>query len=434
MKSFQTILLAVFGFFIILAVMIFSGVFGGGNKNEDLSTAEVTMWGTIPAEVVGDISVQATNAGDRLNINYVQKRDDELERDLINALASGVGPDLILAPHTTILKQKDKFLQIPFTTISERQFKDTFNQSSEILLGPDYSLGMPLFVNPLVMYWNRDILNSASVPAAPANWAAVQLLPAKITKVDEKGKISQTAVALGGVNNINHYKEILEAQIMQTGNKIVDQRVVTGEKGALETQRNLVLATGDGASSALRYYTEFGNPSLPKYSWNSAKNNSLDEFVAGNLGIYFGFASEEPKIRELNPHLNFDIANIPQITDSQLKLTYADVYSLAVLKSSKDTQSAFAVGYKLAFGNPAKIVSDTVRLPPARRDLLSNVAPDSAMSLFYSASVMAQVWYDPDAIITRNIFADMITDVMIGKKSPESAVAAADGRIRDLLK
>jgi ABC-type glycerol-3-phosphate transport system substrate-binding protein len=210
--------------------------------------------------------------------------------------------------------------------------------------------------------------------------------------------------------------------------------VVTGDKGVLEMQRNLVINQGDGASSALRYYAEFGNPSLPKYSWNSAKNNSIDEFVAGNLGIYFGFASEETSIRERNPHLNFDIANIPQITGSNLKLTYADVYALSVLKSSKEVPSAYAVAYKLAFGNPAKIVSDTVRLPPVRRDLLAAVAPDSAQGLFYSASVMAQVWYDPDAINTRNIFADMIDDVMIGKKSPEAAVGVAESRLRDILK
>jgi ABC-type glycerol-3-phosphate transport system substrate-binding protein len=434
MKSFQTILLIIFAFFVVIAVLIFSGAFGGNANNKAASSAEVSMWGTVPAEVISSIVLQALNAGEELNIKYVQKNESNIESDLVNALASGVGPDLVLAPHTLILKQRDKFLPIPFTTITERQFKDTFAQASEIFLGEDYVLGMPVFANPLVMYWNRDIFNSAGVPSAPANWSAVQLLPAKMTKIDERGKISASAVALGGVSNVTHYKEILSAQIMQTGNKIVAGQLVTDNKGVLELQRTLVLGQGDGASSALRYFTEFGNPSLPKYSWNSAKNTSLDEFIAGNLGLYFGLASEEQSIRERNPHLNFDIANIPQISGSNLKLTYADVYAISVLKSSKEVSSAFAVGYKLAFGNQAKIISDTIRLPPVRRDLLALVAPDSAQSLFYTASVMAQVWYDPDWIATRNIFADMIEDVMIGKQSPEGAVSSADTRIRALLR
>jgi len=226
----------------------------------------------------------------------------------------------------------------------------------------------------------------------------------------------------------------LATQIMQTGNQIVGRDRVEGEGGVIKLVPRVGLNEGTGAVSALRYYVEFGNPSLPKYSWNSAKNNSLDEFVAGKLGMYFGFASEESRIREQNPHLNFDIANMPQITDGDLRLTYADVYTLAVIKSSKVTAGAFAVAYKLAYGTPAKLIADTLRLPPARRDLLATLPVDATMSLFFNSAVMARTWYDTDEITTGNIFADMVEDVMIGKTGTDNAISTADARLRQLFK
>ncbi|HEY4493766.1 MAG TPA: extracellular solute-binding protein [Candidatus Paceibacterota bacterium] len=431
MKSFQTILLIVFAFFIVGAVLIFSGVLGGGSGSQDKLIAQpVIMWGTVSKSTMEDILQKAIDAGDKFEITYVEKRADSFEAELIDALASNKGPDLILAPHTLVLKQRDKLLPLPETAFSRRLFMDSFVEAGETLLGTDQEggesivLGLPLFLDPIVMYWNRDMFTKAGLSAPPSTWLEVQLLPERLTKLDERGNIVEGAVGLGGVNNVSHFKEILSAQIMQTGNKIV-----TFALG----RASVVLAEGTNAESALRFYSEFGNPSLPKYSWNSAKRSSLDEFIAGKLAIYFGFGSELGIIEARNPHLNFDTANFPQISSGERRLTYADVYTLAVIKNSSVQNAAYAVAYRMSLGVAADIAGSELRLPPARRDLLSVADEDPNVALFESAAVISKTWFDPNWVVTRNIFADMIESVLIGKLSPSSAVSAASARIQDLL-
>ena len=419
MKSFQTILLIVFAFFVVGAVLIFSGVIGG-SKDDNLVSQPVTLWGTVSKLAVEEVLRQSADGGDKFDITYIEKSADTFERELVEALASGKGPDLVLAPHTLILKQKDKFLPLPWVSVPERLFRDSFVEASEVLLETDHSLGLPLLLDPVVMYWNRDMFTKAAIPSAPSTWLEIQLLPERLTILDGKGNISEAAVGLGGVNNINHFKEILAGQIMQTGN-------------AIATRNEVALASTPGADSALRYYVEFANPSLPKYSWNSAKRSSLDEFIAGKLGVYFGLASELGIIKERNPHLNFDVASFPQISSSERRLTYTDVYTLSVLKNSPVTNAAFAVAYRIAMGEVAKSLSTTLKLPSARRDLLKVTTGDPYLDLFQSSAVIAKTWYDPSATVTRNIFADMVESVMIGKSGPGPAVTDAATRLHDLF-
>ncbi len=406
--------------------MIFSGVIGGGkNSTEQLASEPVVLWGTLPKLTIEEILKRAQDdAGEESAITYVEKSAETFEADLIDALASDKGPDLVLVSHPTLLKQRDKILPIPYTYLPERTFKDSFIEASEVMLSSEGSLGLPFFSDPIIMYWNRDMFTKAGIPSAPATWLEVQLLPERLTKLDSNGNINESAVALGGVTNVAHFKEILSAQIMQTGNQIISLSAGVPD---------VVLGKLDGADSALRYYTEFANPSLPKYSWNSAKRNSLDEFVSGKLGVYFGFASELGTIRERNPHLNFDVATFPQVSSGERRLTFTNVYSFAVLRNSPVPDSATAVAYRLSLGKTAPIASAVLELPPARRDLL-NVTPENAfLTLFYSSAVIGKTWFDPNAVASRNIFADMIESVMIGKSSPDTAVTSADTRLRDLL-
>ena len=433
MKSFQTILLFIFAFFIVGSVLIFSGVIGGGNRTQDrLIQDPVILWGTLPSIVVEDILRAAVEVGDKFDVTYVQKSSEDFEADFIDALAAGEGPDLVLVPHTLVIKQQGKLLPLPESAIDERLFRDSFVEAAEVLLEQTYTKALPLFLDPIVMYWNRDMFTRADIVVAPSTWVEVQLLPERLTVLDNRGNISEAAVALGGVNNVNHFKDILAALIMQTGNPIV-RRDLEAKEGSTLIMPRVTLNEAGGADAALRFYSEFANPSLSKYSWNSAKRNSLDEFTGGKLGVYFGKASELATIRGRNPHLNFDVALLPQLTDAQIRVTYADIYSLAVVKNSPSTQSAFAVAYRMVLGETARIVSDALKLPPARRDLLALAPPDLFLASFYKSAVISRTWYDPNSTVTRNIFADMVESVMIGRLNPSASVSAADSRLRDLF-
>jgi len=423
--------MVVFGFFIIIAVLIFSGVIKvGGGSNTQVQTVEVSMWGTVPSSQFESAMRVAAEAGEKQNIKYTQKDPVTLESDLVNALAAGKGPDLILVPHTVLLHQNALLYAIPVTAVPERTFKDSFVQGSEVLMRAAGTIGLPIYTDPLVMYWNREMLTRAGLATPPTSWIELQGYPKLLTKVDSTGAITDAAVALGGTTNVTHFKEILVAQILQTGDPIAIRSTDISSSNVAKDAFTVTFASVGAAPSALRYYVEFGNSALPKYSWNSAKKNSLDEFIAGKLAVYFGLASDLPKIRERNPHLDFDVANIPQ--NSANKLTYTDVYVLAILKNSTHIKDAFVAARSIAFGKTANIIGTGLGLPPARRDLLGAGNTDPFQSVFYGAALIGKTWPDPSEVVTRNIFSTMVESVMIGKSSPEEAVSNADSKLRDL--
>ena len=88
MSKFQIILLCFFGFFMILAVLIFAIYKGGGSTQ-----ADITIWGDLPAE---DFSMMlnstASVRGSNINMNYVEKSTPTFDEEITATLAHGVGP------------------------------------------------------------------------------------------------------------------------------------------------------------------------------------------------------------------------------------------------------------------------------------------------------------------------------------------------------
>ncbi|MDP2651173.1 MAG: hypothetical protein Q8O98_01130, partial [bacterium] len=126
MSKFQTILLVVFGAFILIAVMIFS--FSRGSSG---TASTVTIWGDIPASDWNTFSIAAglTQAKD-VSIFYEEKKD--LIRDFTEALAEERGPDLIILSQAELWQERNRLLVIPYSSISERDFKSTFVEAGEL--------------------------------------------------------------------------------------------------------------------------------------------------------------------------------------------------------------------------------------------------------------------------------------------------------------
>jgi ABC-type glycerol-3-phosphate transport system substrate-binding protein len=91
-SPFQIVLLAVFGALGVAGVLIFALVVGGGNTT---SVGQVTVWGTFDESRIQAVLRAAAETDDRLTgVTYVRKDSATYESDLVNALASGTGPDL----------------------------------------------------------------------------------------------------------------------------------------------------------------------------------------------------------------------------------------------------------------------------------------------------------------------------------------------------
>jgi multiple sugar transport system substrate-binding protein len=435
MKDFNIFQLAVLGFFILAAlvgVILFAGF--RAKQPEEAFANEIVLWGTMDDAEMGLLLWGTTERLGSANFKvlYVEKRPQDFERDLLEALASGTGPDLILLPQDEILTYANKLRVIPFEYFPERAFKDTFVEEGELYLGQGGLIGLPLSIDPLVLYWNRTTFASAGLVEPPSHWDEFFALARDLTVRSSAGTILRSAVALGEFANVTHAKDILSALILQAGNPIMRR----DESGVLE----VVLAESSPslplvpAESALRFYIDFSSPTKAIYSWNRSLPLSRDAFIAGDLALYIGYASEVADIRAKNPNLNFDVAMLPQARDTGTIATFGRMQALAVTLVSQYSGDAWKAAQILSSQEAQELWSEVSRLPPVRRDLLAEKPTDDARAaVFYEAAIQAHGWLDPSPRESNAIFRDMVEDAVAGRARISGAVGRAAGELGALL-
>lgn len=428
MRNFQVIIFGLFALFLIAGVIAFATFRGG--RGGDTSIGPVTLWGTLPAQDINTL-IQHVQIELRTDfpVTYRGIPRADFDRELVEALASGRGPDMLFLPQDLILRHQNKLFTVPFTSFSERDFRDRFIEAGELYLSSSGANAFPFTVDPLVLYWNRTLFANAGVAQPPHFWDEVLPLIERLTARDERGTITRSAIALGEFENVTHAKEILAALIIQAGSSIVAgtseaPEVVLGERlGAPETP----------AVSALRFYTEFVNPVKPTYAWNRSLPPSEQAFLAGDTAMYVGFASELFELREKNPNLNFDVAPLPQIRDAVAKKTFGVVEGAAILKSSPNVNSAFQVLGVLTGPEVQRAWEGITGLPPVRRDLLAEPQTDAFRSVFYDSALITDAFLDPNPSATTAVFRAMVENVTSGRADISAVVSDASRRLEQLL-
>lgn len=420
-----------FGAFAILAVLIFAGVLPGLNSTGNSFAGEIAMWGTIPESKMTKLLDEFNQENEKLfRIVYEEKSGDSFNRELVNALASGKGPDIFIMPAESVVLDGDKALLISYKTSPERDFKSQFIEAGEIYLTKDGTLALPLAIDPLVMYWNRDIFSAAGVSTQPKFWDEFLTLSPAVTLLDKASNVKRSAIAFGEVRNVTNAKDIISMLILQTGNNIMER---TDE--SLESVINKAIdITGSPAESAVRFFMEFSNPSKRTYSWNRGMPESKDAFIAGDLAVYFGLASEFSDISLKNPHLNFDVTTVPQIRDSKLNLTSAKVYGLSIAKNSAKGDAAFRAISLLVSSPFSGKLAEELGLPSPRRDLLSESSGSPQGEVFAHSALIGRTWLDPNPEETYNIFKDMVEGISSGKLTPSDALSRADEELNSLVR
>ena len=428
-RNFKLILTVIFGFFILLGFVAFSTY---KNNNSDTSSIEVSVWGTINSTTFNDFIKKIDQDNKKtLKIKYTQKDIKTLDSELVEAIAIGKAPDTVLLPQGFIKRYKDKVYLIDSKTIPERTFRDTYIQESELYINPDGIFAIPFFVDPLVMYWNKDIFSSAGIVSPPSKWSEFPLIAGKISESDANANIKKSLAPLGEYRNVNNAKALLSSIIMQAGSPIV----VIGEGGVLSSSLNSKQESEiiKPAVSALRFYTDYSNPKKSVYSWNRSLPTSKQFFLSGDLALYFGFASEYKDIAIKNPNLNFDVAVIPQTINSKAKITFGELYGFAILKNSPNILASYNLISYLTGVESVSLFLEYVGGAPARKDLINLGSRDPVKSVFYSSAIISKGWIDPDLDKTNQIFQSMIEDITTGKLSIENSVQKASGDLDNLF-
>lgn len=368
-----------------------------------------------------------------ISIIYRQFSFEDYEREVVNALAGGTGPDVWLIHHTWLPKHIDKLVPLPASISGLDQpvmtFRDFQNQFVEVavedLTADSQIYAVPLYVDTLALYYNRDLFNSAGITLPPENWEAFNSAVERLTRLDASGNIIQAGAAIGASSNINRSTDILMALMLQSGVRMTD--IDNTSAAFSRTVDNTPV--GD---IALRYYTDFASPNIRTYTWNSNQHYSIDAFIEGKAAMMFNYSHQAGVLNQKAARLNYAIAPMPQISVTDIK-NYANYWAVAVSKKSSVPNEAWRfVSYLASREGSTSYLAQTMR-PSARRDIIELQKNDLRLGVFANQALTAKSWYQIDNSAIESIFAEMIDDVNFGRLSIREALQNAEAEVNVLM-
>ncbi|MFH1047922.1 MAG: extracellular solute-binding protein [Patescibacteria group bacterium] len=439
----------------LLAVLVFGGF---GCKGEDPAVAEITKPITLKywrvfddTDAFNEIISTYQALHPHIRIEYRKFRFEEYETELLNALAEDRGPDIFSLHNSWIgewqsrLEPSPATLTMPFRSLQGTIKKELVTEirqvsgmtvrqlandyldvvSQDLVIDTEQSdpraplvprvYGVPLSVDTLVLFYNRDLLNAAGIPEPAATWNEFQEQVKTLTKLDELGTIIQPAASIGTADNVERSADILSALMMQNGTRMTDDNGLAAFDQYPPELAGRSLPPG---AEALIFYSDFANPAKEVYTWNDKMPDSLTAFANGQTAFFFGYSYHLPTIRNFNQNLNFGINALPQIADNQ-PVNYANYWAEVVSKKTENLDEAWDF---LIFATKAEMAQKYLNKtgkPTALRSLVNTQLDHLDLAVFASQLPTAASWYrGTDADATEETFREMIRQ-MIGAEEPD---------------
>ncbi len=418
---------------LVLVTIIFLsrgfGPSGGGGQ-----PAQLQFWGVFDGTDTFRQSISGYQAKNpQVSITYRQFSYEDYEKALINAFASGKGPDIFMIQNNWLAKYQDKIAPLPqqipdqkIPLFTLKDFRDQFVDVAEkdLVVGNDI-YALPIYVDSLALYYNKDIFNNLGITRPPQTWQEFNEDVEKITIADSNSNISRSGAAIGTARNINRSTDILSLLMMQSGVPMVDD-VHTG------ADFSKIVDGKDLGQVALQYYTDFANPSKRVYTWNDGLHYSIDAFQEGATAMMFNYSHQTALLRSKAPRLNFAVAPMPQLEPGQ-STSYANYWAPTVSKFSPVSQQAWEFLVYLSSVEGVIPYLNSANRPTARRDLIDQQKDDLDLGVFAKQALSAKSWYQVDSLVIENILADMIEDVNFARESIPEALRTAENKITLLM-
>ncbi len=453
---------------VAVATLILTG-FGCGSSTPAAATRPITLkyWRTFDDEdAFSEILAAYRGQHQRISIEYRKFRPEEYEKALLNAFAEGNGPDVFSIDHAWMGGWEQRLAPVPpvlnvaYSEMSTGLKKEMVTVMKAVpgmtpqrlanefvpVVADDVVIpteqadpkapmvsrvyGLPMFVDTMVLYYTRDLLNAAGIAQPAADWLEFRDQAKKITKLDETGAIIQSGVAMGTSKNVERSTDLLALLMLQNGAHMTENGVAAFDRRPTELpQRPL-----PPGAEALVFYTDFANPEKEGYSWNDKMRSSLDAFVNGSTAYFFGYSYHLPVIRTRAPKLNFGITNVPQVDTNNAK-NYANYWVEVVSKQSKNPEAAWDFVQFVTKADQAKKYLGRTKRPTALLSLINDQLSDLDLSPFAAALPTAKSWYHgTDASATEKAFSEMIDGMLAAEADPKRLVEIGATKVNQTIR
>jgi ABC-type glycerol-3-phosphate transport system substrate-binding protein len=340
-----------------------------------------------------------------------QIRADEFADTFVNALADDVAPDIISVPIRELPSYQSRLSAMP-STVQVANVYTTGGLSSETVVEPVINAmptpqtisrtfirpveeqviianrvyGLPLAVDTMALFVNRDILDASGVPELPEDWDSFTEAVKESTKFSANGNITQSGVALGTADNIENAFDILSLLWLQNGLPLDTFGV---RSIGLQTQRGV---PDHPTLQTLRFYTDFAKADRDVYTWNESLSPAIDEFARGRSAFYFGFASDKAVLSARAPQLNYEVIALPQLDPTNPRNVINFSVQAVVAKSPDQDVAWDFVRYITQAQNIERYTAATNLITPLRSQVAVQ-SENTELVPFLQGLLTATNWY-----------------------------------------
>ena len=433
-------------FLLLIASIIFALVRRGGGEEGPQTPEPVTLtvWRLFEGEeVFKPIFDQYRQEHPNVTIVYERKDPAEYEELATNAIAGGKGPDIWSIPNEWLVKHRDKLAPAPEGLVTSEQYQEEFfDVVVEDGLFENKIYGMPLYVDTLALYYNRELMAEAlarfkqASPGAdhteqnrlltrpPATWddlvSAVKLIR-QVNGTD----VTVSGLAMGTADTTQNAPAILQALMIQNGASMTNvDRSAASFHLPDQTQTGTPYYPG---TEALDFYTAFAKTDRAVYNWNDRLGSSVDAFMNRKAAMMINFQYVRQDLKQRAPTLSYEVASLPQIKGGTEPANVASYMMETVTKNSTHPEIAWDLIYYMVKRQGSVYHSVTRRPSPLQGVNRGDPAA------FQTGARLAKSVYKPDAKKYDEYFREMVRAVVDLRQPPQTAIDVAANKVTQLL-
>ncbi|MCL5004699.1 MAG: extracellular solute-binding protein, partial [Patescibacteria group bacterium] len=218
----------------IVLILIFIGVLPGRKKSGDVNLGtigseqqtEINFWGVEDEQKIRPIIDAYTQVNKTAKIFYTQFSETDYEKRLVDAMAAGRAPDILMFHNTWLPKHGAKLMPLPVASgFSITQLRQLFPQVVEADFSSNNQIyALPIYIDTLAFLYNKDIFDAKGVAVVPKNWNEFQYVVPRLRELDFGNRISKAAAAIGGSErSVNKAVDLLSLIMLQSGTRMLDQ-------------------------------------------------------------------------------------------------------------------------------------------------------------------------------------------------------------------
>ncbi len=280
---------------------------------------KLLYWGLLDdIDAVQSVTADFEKQNPNIKVSFAKQDIKQYRERILARIKNETGPDIFWFHNTWWTMLSDVLVPFPKDVITKSDFTTLYYKvAHKDLIRNGAIYGIPVGIDTLSLYINKDLFDAASV-SAPTNWIDFANIAQELTVKDADGNIKTAGAAVGAFDNINHAGDIISLFLVQNGADLYNL-----------SSNSLV------ASDALRFYTSFATDDRV---WSKTFDSSLLAFARGEAAMYFGYSKDYFAIKSANPDINLEVHPVPHLPNRDI--TIASYWANGVSVKSKHQKEA----------------------------------------------------------------------------------------------